>query len=78
METNSGETIQGQVLGRGDATSPYTVLGADKVIEFVEGGDVTCTLETGGNTVTEVLSGSRYSIGNGVTIITFSGKFNIG
>ena len=78
MRTNAGDTIQGIPLGRGDATSPYTVQDLDRVVEFITAGTVTCALETGGPTTTTILAGSRYAIGCGVTTITFSGTFNIG
>ena len=77
MEQANGDSIQGQVLARGNAISPYMVETTDTLVEFVEGGDVTCTLEDGTVTVTTVLAGSRYAIGNGVAIIDSSGIFNI-
>ncbi len=66
------------VLGGGDVASPYTVLDYDTVVEFTEGGDVTCTLDDGvTETVTTVLAGARYAIGAGVTVISFDGKFSV-
>ncbi len=70
--------IQGMPLGRGNATSPYTVQQMDTVVEFVAAGDVTCTLEGGGTNITTVLAGGRYALIPGVITITFSGTFNIG
>ena len=64
-------------LGRGNATSPHTVGSGDSAIEFIEAGNVTCTMSTGAS-VTTVLAGSRYAIGAGVKIITFGGIFSIG
>ena len=78
MEKDSGQPIQAMTLGRGNATSPYTVLATDNIVEFTTDGDVTCNIEGGTTTTTTVLTGSRYSIANGVTTITFSGTFSIG
>ncbi len=79
MEKDSGSVIQGHILGRGNATSPYTIQQGDRVVEFTESGDVTCTLVTGGTpTVTTVLAGARYAIGNCIATIAFDGTFSIG
>ncbi|RLA58968.1 MAG: hypothetical protein DRQ78_11225 [Epsilonproteobacteria bacterium] len=78
LNKDSGQPIQGMPLGRGNATSPYTVQSTDNVIEFTEAGDVTCTLADGTTPITAVLAGARYSISNGVTIITFTGTFSVG
>ncbi len=77
LQKDSGRPIQGMPLGKGNAISPVTLEQSDNVVEFIEAGDVTCTLEDGSTTVTTVLAGSRYGIGNGVTIITFGGTFNV-
>ncbi len=77
LKREGSDAIQGMPLGRGDATSPYTVSSNDTVVEFTEEGSVTCTMSTGTSDTT-VLAGSRYAIGNGVKTITFSGTFNIG
>jgi len=78
LNKDAGKPIQGMPLGNGNATSPYTVQSTDNVVEFTTGGDVVTTnLDTTTKTTT-VLSGSRYSISNDVTIITFSGTFSIG
>jgi len=72
MQTNATDTIQGPVLAMGDAVSPYTVQKTDKVVEFTSAGIV----DTDGRATT-VLVGSRYAIGSGVKVITFSGTFNV-
>ncbi len=77
MEKSSGVPIQGSVLSRGDATSPYTVLDTDEIVEFLDAGVVTCTLKSGAQIHTTVMSGSRYAIGNGISIITYNGTFNV-
>ncbi len=78
LTKDAGAPIQGMPLGKGNATSPYSVESTDNVVEFVEAGDVTCTFLGGGTTVTTVLVGSRYGISNGVATITFGGVFNVG
>ena len=78
METNAGDTIQSSVLQRGNATSPYTVVDTDKVVEFTEAGDVVVALTSGkAGTTTTVLAGSRYAIGIDVKTITFNGIFSV-
>ena len=77
MEIANGDSIQGQVLGRGDAVSPYSVQSTDALVEFTSADTVTCTLADGTTTDTTVLEGSRYAIGNGVVTIVFAGTFNI-
>ncbi len=77
MEKSSGAVIQGSVLSRGDATSPYTVLDTDEVVEFLDAGVVTCTLKSGAQTATTVMSGGRYAVGSDISIITCSGTFNV-
>lgn len=72
------KNIQAMPLGRGDAVSPYTVQDNDDVIEFTDSGVVTCSFADGTTTSTNVLGGSRYAIGNGITVITFSSTFSIG
>lgn len=77
MRTNATDTIQGPVLERGNAVSPYTVQSSDRVVEFVSEGDVVTTLGNGTPTTTTVLAGSRYAVGAGVVTITFAGTFNV-
>ena len=79
MEKESGEVIQGAILQRGNATSPYTVVTTDKVVEFIDSGDVTVTLISGKtpNAVTTVGAGSRYAIGKDVATIAFVGIFSV-
>jgi len=77
LTKDAGTPIQGMPLGRGNAVSPYTVLDTDNVIEFIDDGDVNCTLSDGTITTTTVLGGSRYSISSDVKNITFSGTFNV-
>ncbi len=78
MGKEGSEIVQGMPLGRGNATSPYTVSPTDTVVEFTEGGDVICTPNSGADTTTTVLAGGRYVIGSGVKTITFTGTFSIG
>ena len=78
LRKDSGNPIQGMPLGRGNATSPYTVQEGDNVVEFVDAGIVTCTYENGTTTDTNVLSGSRYGIALGVVTIDFGGTFIVG
>ncbi len=77
LEKSSGNPIQGCVLGRGDATSPYTVQSSDEIVEFGAAGSVVTALNVGADTTTTVLKGSRYSISGNVKTITFVGKFNV-
>ena len=78
LNKDAGIPIQGMPLGRGNATSPYAVETTDTLVEFIDSGDVTCTYPGGATTLTTVLAGSRYSISNDVTTITFTGVFAIG
>ena len=78
MKSEAGQIIQGHALGKGDATSPYTVEDNDSTVEFTEAGTVTCGFSGGGTSSTTVLAGSRYPIGEGVITITFAGTFSIG
>jgi len=78
LNSDGAQKIQGMPLGRGNATSPYNVENTDTVVEFTTAGDVTCTFVGGATSVTAVLAGSRYSISNDMTIITFGGTFSIG
>ncbi len=77
METAGRAVIQGMPLERGDATSPYTVLPKDSVVEFTEAGVVTLTLEDDTVTTTTVLAGSRYAVSTKSKTIAFDGTFNI-
>jgi len=78
MEATKGDLIQGMPLGRGNATSPYTVQEMDTVVEFLVDGDVVCKLDSGATTTTSVLAGGRYAIGKGVVTITTTSTFSIG
>lgn len=79
MEVSKGELIQGMPLGRGDATTPYTVVPGDSIVEFTEAGTATTTFGDGRSaTTTTVLAGSRYAIGQGTATIAFAGTFSIG
>ena len=69
--------IPAMPLGRGDATSPYTVQSEDTVVEFTADGVVTTLMDDATTTTTTVIKGGRYSLG-GVSKVTFSGKFSIG
>ena len=72
------KNIQAMPLGRGDVVSPYTVQSTDDVIEFTDDGAVTCTFAGGTTSLTTVMAGSRYSIGNGIITISFDSTFSIG
>lgn len=76
MRKNNRDTIQAPTTC-GRAISPYVVFPQDRMVEFLEPGEVTCRLGDGSLTTTTVLGGSRYAIGVGVTVITFDGIFNI-
>ena len=79
LEKDSGRPIQAFPLGLGlGATSPYTVQPTDNVVEFTASGTVVTTIIGGGTKTGAVLAGSRYSIPNYITIITFDSTFNIG
>ena len=69
--------IPAMPLGRGDATSPYTVQEEDTVVEFTADGSADVEMVDGTTTTTTVVTGGRYSLG-GVKKITFSGTFSIG
>jgi len=69
--------IPAMPLGRGDATSPYTVQAEDVVVEFTAEGSATVEMVDGVSKPTTVVKGGRYSLG-GVKKITFSGTFSIG
>ena len=69
--------IPAMPLGKGDATSPYTVQAEDTVVEFTEDGTATTDMVDGTTTTTTVLKGGRYSL-SGVKKLTFSGTFSIG
>jgi len=64
-------------IGRGDATSPYTVQEEDTVVEFTSDGSATIEMEDGTSKDTTVVKGGRYSLG-GVKTVTFGGTFSIG
>lgn len=74
---DSGAPVQSVVLGSGSKTGEYTTQDIDKVVEFLEAGTVTCTLEGGDTTETTVLEGSRYAIRPDVAVINFSGSYNV-
>ncbi len=78
MNASNGTKIQAMPLGRGNATSPYTVTERDQVIEFTEQGAVICNEGEANETTTQVLAGARYSISSGIKTITFGGTFSIG
>jgi len=69
--------IPAMPLGKGDATSPHTVLEEEVVVEFTTDGTATTEMVDGSSTTTTVIKGGRYSL-SGVKTITFSGTFSIG
>ncbi len=78
LRKDSGEPIQGMPLGKGNATSPYTVEETDNVVEFTEAGDVTTTDLRGITVVTSVLAGGRYALRSDIVTVSFDGTFNVG
>lgn len=79
LNKDAGIPIQGMPLGRATITGAYDVQATDSIVEFLDAGDVTCTLPNGTTTTVTVLAGSRYSVlKEQVTNIDFGGNFNIG